>query len=77
MQKSNRKRKLQKKARENRKNINGNTITLKGGYVPVAMDQSEYYEHLQKSRVGTGTHKDKRKKLLEKARSKDRNFEYA
>lgn len=67
MKKSNRKRKLQKKVRENKKNINGNTITLKGGYIPIAIDQSEYYEHLQKSRIGTGIHKDKRRKLLKKS----------
>lgn len=69
MKKSSKQRKIQKRNRENRKNIKDNTITLKGGYVKVAMDQTEYYEVLQKSRVGTGKHKDKREKLREKALS--------
>lgn len=69
MKKSAKQRKIQKRNRENRKNIKDNTITLKGGYVKVAMDQAEYYEVLQKSRVGTGKHKDKREKLKEKALS--------
>lgn len=71
MFKSERKRKLKKKVKENRKNINGNIITLKGGYIPNIMIQGKYFEHLQKSSVGTGTHKDKRNKLKEKAYSKD------
>lgn len=69
MKKSGKQRKIQKRNRENRKNIKENVITLKGGYVKVAMDQTEYYEILQKSRVGTGKHKDKREKLKEKALS--------
>lgn len=74
MKKSNKKRKSQKRAREIRKNINGNTLTLKGGYIPVAMPQNEYYDFLQEGRRGTGKHKDKRNKLREKAYSKDKDM---
>jgi hypothetical protein len=71
MKKSKKQRNAEKKAVQIRKNIKGNILSLKGRYVPTAIIQSEYYENLQKSRVGTGVHKDKRNKLREKAQKRD------
>lgn len=71
MKKRKKKRNAEKKLVQIRKNIKGNVLLLKGGYVPTAINQSEYYENLQKSRVGTGVNKDKRNKLREKAQKRD------
>ena len=71
MKKSKKQRNAEKKAVQNRKNIHGNVLILKGGYVPSVLDQSEYYDNLQKTRIGTGKHKDKRNNLREKAQRRD------
>lgn len=71
MKKSKKKRNAEQKLVQIRKNIKGNVLLLKGGYVPTAINQSEYYENFQKSRIGTGVNKDKRNKLREKAQKRD------
>lgn len=69
--KSTKRRKLRQKNREINKNINGNILTIKGGFKPNLLSPSEWGEELKRNAARSGSFKDKRNKLREKAFKKE------